>query len=178
MLKAGGVAPQIDMQPVFGLRVNLQKWVEKRAAVIIFVRGLNDPFCRQAMASIQEEYPKFDLAGIQVLVVTRSNLETARDFVPRYHVLAPVIADSEGALFEAFGVSSAGMKQTLKALVGDITKMNEGFKFGVGLPEGVSKQFPAEFVIGKDLNVVYANLGDRFSHQPDLAKLLEVASTC
>ena len=105
MLSVGDVAPPLSVKPVFGLHFDLAERLQSYPVALVFVRYLDDVAARESLAAVQNYYRDFDLHGVHVLAITRSSLDTAWDFVPRYHVLYPVYCDPDGTLFEGNGVA-------------------------------------------------------------------------
>ena len=89
------LAPDFEAKPVFGKRLLLQKEAQTRPLVLVFVPGLASPVARNHLASLQSRVADFDLAGVGLYALTPSTLVSAQDFVPRHHLLFPLIADKD-----------------------------------------------------------------------------------
>ncbi len=116
MLNVGDAAPHFCERPVFGYDVDVAAITEKQPMAICFLQHTNSSLARRAAADLQAAYRGFDLAGVFLVAVSPTGLKVARDFVPRFHVLFPVIADPERRLFDLFQVDRAGRREALKNL--------------------------------------------------------------
>lgn len=92
--------------------------------------------------------------------ITDSKAELAQDFVPRYHVLAPVVCDPDQALFEQYGVGGHNpVLGRLRGLgVANVRGAFRALKHGVGPIERRQLRLPAQFLIqdGQVLAARYA----------------------
>jgi peroxiredoxin len=157
MLSIGDPAPSFERQPVFGLPVQVPS---STPLLLCFVRSLSSPLTRQRLAELQERNSDFDVEGIRIAAITDSEAELAQDFVPRYHVLAPVICDPEQVLFKEWGVGGHNpVLGRLRGLgVANVRGAFRALKHGVGPIERRQLRLPAQFLIkdGKILAAHYA----------------------
>ena len=175
MLTAGQTAPRFERQPVFGLPVALPP--SRYPQVVCFVRGLSSPFSREALALLQEHWARFDVEGFGVLAVTSSKLRPAQDFVPRHHLLFPLVVDPELELFKAFQVGGdKALVGTLRGLAGGgARRALKALRHGHGALERGQLQLPAEFVVAPDGQLLYAHYGKAVTDLPEVEALLEAA---
>lgn len=181
MLTPGETAPAFDARPLFGLPVQIPPPSGKRPVVLCFVRDFASPFGRAAMASIQARYGDFDRQGIALIVLTRSELTRARDFVPRMHVLAPVIVDVDGDIFKRYGIGSDRMlKGTARSLLrpGGLEAIRQAISHGQGPRHEGATMLPASFVVAADGRIALAQYDQSITASPDLDALLECALSC
>ncbi len=162
MLSPGDPAPSFERRPVFGLPVQVPSAVP---LLLCFVRSLSSPLTRERLAQLQARHGDFDVLGIRVAAITDSKVELAQDFVPRYHVLAPVVCDPEQALFEQYGVGGHNpVLGRLRGLgVANVRGAFRALKHGVGPIERRQLRLPAQFLIqdGRVLAARYAqSLGE------------------
>jgi len=146
--------------------------------VLCFVRNLASPFSRAVMAEIQLRYPDFDREGFSLVVVTPTDLTQARDFVPRHHVLAPVVVDEDGALHRAWQVGSdRALAGSLRSLLqpARVSAIMQALHHGHGRPHRDINQLGAQFVVGSDGRIALAAYDRSIADQPDLESLLECA---
>ncbi|MFT5583194.1 MAG: peroxiredoxin [Cognaticolwellia sp.] len=157
MLTIGDPAPSFERRPVFGLPVQVPS---KTHLLLCFVRSLSSPLTRERLAQLQERHGDFDVEGIRIAVITDSEVEVAQDFVPRYHVLSPVICDPEQALFEEWGVGGhSPVLGRLRGLgVANVRGAIRALKHGMGPIERRQLRLPAQFLIqdGRILAAHYA----------------------
>ena len=157
MLSIGDPAPRFERQPVFGLPVQVPS---SAPLLLCFVRSLSSPLTRERLAQLQLRNADFDVLGIRIAVITDSKVELAQDFVPRYHVLAPVVCDPEQLLFEEWGVG--GHNPVLGRIRGlglaNVRGAFRALKHGVRPIEPRQLRLPAQFLVqdGKILAAHYA----------------------
>ena len=177
-LKAGTSAPEFERRPVFGLPIRVPDGA--KTLVLLFIRHLGDPFARQTLAEVQDRFADFDRLGIKLVAITQTELVTAQDFVPRYHVLCPVINDPEGTLQGQYGIGRDEMLMgTLRGLLGtNLKRVKNALGQGHGRKAGCSRQLSAEFIIEPTGQLVYANYGQSIMDGPDLDELLRIARAC
>lgn len=173
MLRPGDAAPMFTLQPVMGLPVKL----EGHVTVVCFLRPLEGSVSRTAIATLQEAWSRFDAEGIQLVGITRTDLTFGRDFVPRYHVLFPIVIDETGEYSQAYDIPcDKGFMGTLKGLRPEAVRTFVGsLEHGRGAPRLPSTILPAEFVIGRDGAVRYAHYATSVLDQPDIEALWNAA---
>lgn len=160
MLVAHQKAPHFEAKPIFGRHLSLDEACRARPLVLVFVPSLSSPLTRACLAQVQEMVPEFDLAGVGLFALTRSSVRAAQDFVPRYHLRFPLIADPSGAIFSQYGLQRLRPKQALNSL--HPRALREGLqalRFGVGLPEKLLLSPPAAFAIAQGGRIAHAHLG-------------------
>jgi len=164
MIGVGDPAPDLRLHPVFGLPVDLARGPR----VLAFFPALDTTATRATIAALETALPRFDPAGIAVLGIARGRLHEARDFVPRHHVLFPVVIDEPGICFEAFGVPrrAAGLLRPGGPLAA-LRAWRAGAPFD---------QLPAWVVVGADGRVRFARMGRTVMDQPDIETLWNAAT--
>lgn len=168
-------APPFDAKPVSGLNVA----IGGRPLVMVFVRSLSGSLARLALASLQARFARFDAAGIGVVAITRCDLTLARDYVPRHHLLFPLVVDGDGRWFEAYGVGrDRGFGRSLLGLrPARVQALVRALALGRGRPDGGADQLPAEFVVGADATLRHARIGPTILDQPDIEALWAAATS-
>ncbi len=171
MLTAGTAAPNFVRQPVFGLPVEVPG---SRILVLVFLRHLGCPYARESIHRLQGAVADMDLAGADLVVVTRTDLETARDFVPRNHLLFPVISDTEGTLFDLFKVHRDPMfkRSAMALLQTSFMSLVKPLKRIPGRPTGPVDQLPAEFIVDAGGIIRYSHYPNSIFHVTDPAALI------
>ena len=170
-LKPGDPAPPFRLQPVSGLPVEVG--LQGPVSMLFFLRPLASAHSRLLVNSLQQQHTAFD--GIQVVQFTRSVEENVRDFVPRHHILLPIVNDLEGRWYDAYGVGrDRGFVRSMTDLSGWM-KLPQTLLSGMGRPEGFYDQRPAAFVIGVAGRVAWAWYGSSVLALPDPAEMLAVA---
>ncbi len=168
-LRPGDLAPPLRLQPVFGVQVAVPD--PSAASILLFLRGLGSPSTRTLLGEIQDRHQELD--GIQVVQFTTSPLEVARDYVPRHHLLHPLIVDPPAEHYTAYGVGrDRGFVRTLLDLPG-LAAMPGRLSFGLGAHHPPLDQLPGAFVVGRDGRLRYCWIGRSIWNLPDVDVLIE-----
>lgn len=177
-LQVGDIAPAFTASPIFGLPQAVPPAPGGRAVALCFVRPLASPFTRAAMAAVQARYADFDRLGVPLYVLTQTDLTEARDFVPRHHVLAPVVVDGDGSLRDRYRVGrDGGLARSLTSLASPaaLRRALDALQHGHGRPHSQVTQLGAEFLVAPDGRLAHAHYGRTIFDLPDLDALLECA---
>ena len=118
---------------------------------------------------MQENHREFD--GIQVVQFARSSLELARDFVPRQHLLLPLVCDPEGQWYDRYGVRSS-FRDTLLNPASFLAYFSR-LSWGHGAPEGAYGQSSAAFVVAPTGELRWVWYGRGIFELPDVSVLKE-----
>lgn len=161
MLRPGEPAPTLGGQPVFGLPFELAQARSRGHVVVAFWSALSNAGTLRNLEALTRLWPRVDAEAGGMVAVTRSPLEAARDFVPRHHVLFPVLVDDTGRDFEAWGVGkAAGLGAALvRARPEPLRRALSILRNGQPLPEAHVDQRPAAFVVHRDGRVAAAWYG-------------------
>ncbi len=161
MLARGDDAPALVGQPVFGLPFDLSQARQRGAVLVAFWSALSNASTLRNLEALTRLWPRVDLEAGGIVAVTRSPLEAARDFVPRHHVLFPVIVDDTGREFAAWGVHAAsGFSAALvRARPEPVRRALSVLRNGQTLPEAHPEQRPAAFVVNAEGKVTSAWYG-------------------
>lgn len=179
MLKEGDPAPAFSARPIFGYPVEIPKSLADGPIVLCFVPFLGSPFTRRTLADLQDRYADFDRRGIRIVAVTQTDLTAARDFVPRFHLLYPLITDPDGALQGIFDIQEDRyMLSSLRSIVAGGSGSRGAFQFGMGWFNGPLRQLGAEFVIDRSGIIRMVHYATGVTDSPDIDALLQCASSC
>ena len=171
ILRPGDPAPPLQVQPVFGVPVTIGPGVPP--TILVFLRGLGSPSTRKLLGELQDRHQEVD--GLQIVQFTTSPLEFARDYVPRHHMLHPLVVDPAGEHYRAYGVGrDRGFVRTLLDLPGLVT-MPARLSFGLGAHHPPFDQLPGAFVVGRDGTLRYCWIGRSIWNLPDLDVLITAA---
>jgi thioredoxin-dependent peroxiredoxin len=180
MLQSGDRVPSLHAKPIFGRAITLPADLSRGPMVVIYLGPVSSPFGRELAFAVQAAFPGFDREGISVVGVTSSGLTAARDFVPRYHLLYPLLADVDGSIATSLGLEKS---TSVRATARDIVTRGAGavlapLRHGVGPIEGDPRGPVGAFVFGRKGQVVRAWQGVSLAARPDLVDLLECARSC
>ncbi len=136
---------------MFGKALKLREELERRAVLLVFVPDLASPWAREVLAQLQAHVQAFDLAGVGLYAISPSPLTAAQDFVPRYHLLFPLIADSDRRIHGLYNVKAGGPRALLSSAgPAALRRAAVALKRGVGRPSrGLFSPVQA-FVLGQD----------------------------
>lgn len=168
MFQVGDAAPELTLAPVFGLPVKLSVGVN----IVCFMRPLSGSTARSTIHVLTEAWPRFDAEGFKLAGITRTDLTFARDYVPRNHVLFPIVVDERGELFTQFGVK----KDTgfLKTAMGFRPRHYQALQDAVALGRQTNvlpgSDLPAFFVV-RDGRFTYAHYGSSALDLPQVEEL-------
>ena len=139
-------APTLRAQPVFGLEVDLHALSARGPVALVFTRFLGSPHARASLFALNAAYPDFDRQGVALVAVSDSSLRAARDFVPRYQLLFPLICDPEHQHYAAFEVPVGGPGDVPRALLSGALDPSI-YGLGHGRIDGQLLQRPAAFIV-------------------------------
>lgn len=178
MIGVGERAPALAGQPVFGLPFNLDTAVGRGAVVVVFFGALSAGATVDTLARLTRIWPRLDAEQGGLVAVTRSPLETARDFVPRHHVLFPVLVDETGESTGRWGVGRAtGLGAFVaRAQPNLVRRAVSVVRNGQPLPEAHVDQAPAAFVVDRAGLVQLAWYGRGVNEKVDEEALWAAAS--
>ncbi len=179
MLKPGDPAPPFRQQPVFGLPVDLEQATRRYPVLLYFGRYLGCVHFRDNLARLQQAWPRFDVLGATVVAITRSDLDTARDFVPRYHLLYPMVCDPEGALYAQWQVPVGSRLDAIRALTpGAVKVAAAAVRHGIDPREALRPQLPAAFVVAPGGRIAWVRQGEHIDDELDIEAALEEVQRC
>lgn len=113
VLSIGSISPIQRLTPVSGLPVVFGT----RPVIVVFVRDLHGTTARVAIKRLTAVWQRLDAAGVRLAVVTDTDLTYARDFVPRHHVIFPLVVDTDRGLRADFGLETdPSYTRSLRAL--------------------------------------------------------------
>lgn len=169
-MNIGDQAPAFTVQPVFGLPVS----TGGRPLVVLFLRSLSGSIARSVIPAVHTVLPRVEAGGGTIVAFTRCDLTLARDFVPREHVLFPVVVEEDDTRFDAWGVGrDAGLQRSLVALLtpGGFSSALAVLGAGRGRPDGGVDRLAAGFRLAADGRVEQAWYGQTIWELPDLEAL-------
>lgn len=161
-LKPGDKAPPFRLQPVFGLPLELPG----TPSLLLFLRPVGSVHTRSMLSAMQEAHREFD--GIQVVQFTRSALEPARDFVPRQHLLLPLVCDPAGEWYRQYGV-----RESFFSGIRGIWGLPEKLSKGRGAIEAPYGQNAAAFLVSAEGTIRWTWYGRGIFDLPKVSSLLE-----
>ncbi len=148
-LALGSLVPDFELPHVqAGERMRLASlWVEKPVVIAftrIFTQHQYCPFCLPHIQDLNEQYPKFQAKGVELLLVTSTDLGQSQIIANDLALNMPLLSDPECKTFKKY--------QTGQAL---------------GAP------LPAQFIITPTGRLHYKHLFSFFDHNASAARLFD-----
>jgi peroxiredoxin len=161
VLQIGDSAPTFSRLPVFGMPIDTQALLRHRTLAVVFFRYAGSAHTRRTALELHEVFAELDQNDVSLVGVTEGSGKTVRDFVPRYHLLYPVIHDEDEALYRAFQVEKdRGFLRTLLALRPSIvTNYARSLTSGHGALDGPLNRAPAAIVVAPGNRVAWTWYG-------------------
>lgn len=104
-IQVGDPAPEFSATTHDGLPVKLNDFLGKRALILFFYPKDGTPICTKEACSFRDSYAKFVDAGAEVIGVSSDSDQAHRAFAQQFQLPFRLIADADGSLRKAFGVS-------------------------------------------------------------------------
>jgi len=103
MLKEGDAAPDFTARDAEGNEVSL-KDLRGRRVVLYFYPKDDTPGCTKQACSLRDSHAAFEERGIKVLGVSLDDEESHRKFAEKYSLPFTLLADTDHAVAERYGV--------------------------------------------------------------------------
>jgi peroxiredoxin Q/BCP len=105
-LKVGERAPDFSVETHTGEKVSLSDYRGKQAVVLYFYPRDNTSVCTAQACAFRESYADFSKYGAVVLGVSGDSAERHRAFAEKQELPYLLVADEDGSLRKAYGVSN------------------------------------------------------------------------
>lgn len=129
----GEIAPNFQFQ-VDGKMYSLSEL--QQTCLLYFYPKDSTPGCTKQACGIRDSWPEFENAGILVVGVSKDSESSHEKFREKYQLPFPLIADTEGALCQAYGVW--GEKKFMGRVFNGIHRMS----FLIGPDRRILKTYP------------------------------------
>ena len=170
-LTVGDLHPSFVRSPVSGLAFDSEVATAERPLLLVFLRHPGGATTRRVVAELSAEFASLDRAGVAVVVVMRGAEAAIRDFVPRNHLLFPVIHDEHGSLFATYRVAG---DQMFMGTLSRPWRLLKAFGTDRGGP-GTADQLPAAFVIAPGGSIEHSWYGRSVMDEAPLPELIDAA---
>ncbi|NOZ08128.1 MAG: AhpC/TSA family protein [FCB group bacterium] len=166
-LQPGMTAPNFVLRDTTGKLINLQAYSGTRV-LLSFYRYASCPFCNLRVHKLIKKYPEYHKAGLEMIAVFESPVETIARYAGRQNPPFPLLADPSLKLYAWYGIQSSWW-----AYLKSIRKLNllldaifiKGYR--LGKMDGDKALVPADFLISEDGTVHTAYYGrDIGDHLP------------
>ena len=102
-LEVGDKVPDLKLPASGGKDINLRDY-KGRTLVVYFYPKDNTPGCTQEGTDFRDLHKDFQKAGADIVGVSKDSLRSHENFIAKFDFPFPLIADTEQALCDAFGV--------------------------------------------------------------------------
>lgn len=103
MLEIGEKMPTFEADAFPTGKLSAEELKGKKALICFYPRD-NTPGCTVQAQDFRDAYAKFKKLGVAVIGISRDSLKSHQNFCGKYDLPFPLIADTDEALCNAFGV--------------------------------------------------------------------------
>lgn len=154
--KVEDAAPEVTVRDAAGEEVQLSSLWRERGVVLVFVRHLGCPLCRQHVVEMKKDYPRFQEAGLGVAVISMGSPTEAGRFRQQFGLPFECYSDEECAAYNAFHVRRGGLWETTGPVIWRVG-LKAILRHGAGIPKGDVYRLAATFVIERGGKTVVAH---------------------
>ncbi|HEX6507154.1 MAG TPA: peroxiredoxin-like family protein [Chloroflexota bacterium] len=181
-LDVGLVAPQFEVEDIFGNPVSLRSYRGK-VVLLSFFRNAACALCNLQIHHLIQRFPTYHARGLEIIAVFESPRESILDHVSKQNAPFPIVADPDAALYDLYGVETSEEKVMAPVDGAWRTGMiHDAEAIGYPLIHEEGSNFfrmPADFLIGPDqrLQVAFYSdaVGEHISFETIDAALRQVA---
>ena len=102
-LTPGDAAPALSLTRDGGDTVSLKDFKGQKLVVYFYPKD-NTPGCTNEALDFTAQKPAFDKLGVAIVGVSRDSVKKHENFVAKYDLGIPLLADEDGAMTEDYGV--------------------------------------------------------------------------
>lgn len=103
MLQVGDAAPDFNIPDQSGQRVTLKEFFGKKVALYFYPKD-NTPGCTEQACNLRDNIAALTKAGVVVLGVSVDSEKKHQNFIKKYSLPFPLLADTEHQLVDAYKV--------------------------------------------------------------------------
>ncbi|CAN5645757.1 thioredoxin-dependent thiol peroxidase [soil metagenome] len=104
-LTVGALAPVLDAVDQNGSVVHFAELYARSLVLIYFYPRASTPGCTAQACSLRDSFAQISARGLEILGVSADRPEAQKKFQDSYELPFPLIADYDGKVAEAFGVT-------------------------------------------------------------------------
>jgi peroxiredoxin len=148
MIAAGDPAPDATLTDTEGAELTLSSLWKEKPVALVFLRHFGCIFCRENLALLKKDYPKFVEAGGQVACVGQGSHKVAKAIKILLDLPFPVLTCGDDlAIFREWGLERASFGQIFgpSVLIAAIKATLNGHKQTKVIGDGL--QMPGAFVV-------------------------------
>ena len=173
-------APYFEQEDVFGRRVDLNDYVDKRI-LIAFFRHAGCPFCNIRVHNLMKVSDELKEKGLEMIFLFESKKEIIlRSSFHQGIAPIPLLSDPGKKLYDLYGLESSGYKSAISHITTFVQTAYEAYKVKVPLhamADGESiKTMPAEFLVDHDLIIKKVHYSERLRDRMDVNEIRDFAN--
>jgi len=157
-ISAGNKAIAFEKKDIFGDTISFNSTLQKKV-MLSFFRYASCPLCNLRVNSLIQRYHELNAAGLSIIAVFQSPVESIQKYVGRQDAPFPIIADPEQELYKLYGVTGSmlGMLKTSFR----VKDLSQSFSKGYlpGKIEGTFTMIPADFLVNENFIIDKAFYG-------------------
>jgi peroxiredoxin len=168
-LKAGAIAPKLELPDAHGKMVSSAGLLAKGPLVVTFYRGVWCPYCNMDLQAIEETADEIRALGASLVAISPQTAPNRRKSERENALSFPILSDHGNAVANAFGLRFR--------LPDDLIAVYKGFGNDLAIGNGEDSwtlPMPARYVIGTDGMIAYAEVNPDYTRRPDPSELLPV----
>lgn len=159
-IEVGAQVPSFEVTDGHGDLWRIPQVLEAgKPLLLVFLRHLGCPLCRQRVDELKEEHALFVEAGVELLVITQSSAKRVAKFASKQSIPYGIVGDREKRLYDLFGVKRGGLGQyaTGRVVAKTVRAATKGYLHGRF--EGDEFQMPAELIVAPDGRIAWSHYG-------------------
>jgi len=102
-LKVGDKAPSFEAKDNAGKAHKLSDYAGKKLVVFFYPKA-STPGCTAEACNLRDHYQTFQAQGYEILGVSADSAKRQQNFINKYELPFPLLADEDHAVINAFGV--------------------------------------------------------------------------
>lgn len=102
-LKVGDKAPNFEAKDNQGITRKLGDYAGKKLVVFFYPKA-STPGCTAEACNLRDNYHTFQAQGYEILGVSADSAKRQQNFIDKYDLPFPLLADEDHAVINAFGV--------------------------------------------------------------------------
>ncbi len=166
-LVLGSPVPDFVLSEAWGAQFWLKEALEKGPVIVVFYRGTWCPFCQVTMAYWQEQLPKLQTRGVQLVAISPQYPEATGEIVKKLGLEFPVLCDPGNRVAHKYAVvckQEETLKRINEAAHTDLEAANKDCSQELPLP--------GTFLIGQDNTLLYSHVDVDFTRRAEPADVL------